>query len=147
MKRNSFIIVLLLSLAAFVASSCSMEEEYSEENLIVGSWFSTEESVEITIAGSRSLPEGTYGFIFDGRKVEIYNGRYSNPERYDYRLVRSGDTLWLHIINLMDMATSRVVELTDERLVLEDDQSCYDWGYHLVLRRGYKQEYFGKPEK
>lgn len=138
--NRKIILSALLLLMAFVTAACSKDDGYDENNMIVGSWLSTGESSEITIAGQSQLPDEALCFIFTNGKVEITDFRNEmHATRSGYNILRSGDALWLFIDNSI-YSHSRIAELTDDRLVLEDDGSCIDWGYHLAFRRGMKQQ-------
>lgn len=133
--------ILTFAMAAmvFATASCSKEADYSEDYyLLLGLWYNTEGSCEITIAGQREVPEGCISLVFDGSMMEYYDMRTDDLiRRHKYTFRDFNGDLWIDAQESA-LGMAHIVELTDERLVLEDDGSIIDWGYHLVFLRGKK---------
>ena len=121
--------LLTLAFVAFclVAMSSCKDEKINYHDLILGSWTSTGESAETTLAaGTQQLPEGIIACSFDNRYVEIIDMHMNClGEKAEYTLFEEDGTLWLKVetatTNVPWHSFSRVSKLTEDSLVLENN--------------------------
>ena len=104
-------------------------------NLIIGNWANTEQSYEITIAGSNNIPAGTICMEFTADSAMISDMRCNClPKRESYTLTKKDGKQILHIENSVYEGYV-VEELTKDKMVLTPKNENIDMSFLYTMKR------------
>lgn len=131
MKKRVFFALLVVA-AVFTLTSCDREQ--SDTKNLLGTWTNTNDSYEITIAGANQIPESTIELTFERNRVYVTDARCNClPQGYSYKLTRKDGELFIEIVGWLPK--SKIMTLTSNSLVINDDLDSIDAGFSLVFQR------------
>lgn len=117
--------------AAMLFAACGKDNS----NLIIGNWANTEQSYEITIAGTNSIPEGAIYMEFTADSVMIADMRCNCLPRWEcYTLTTEDGKQILHVDNGIH-GDYVVEELTSSKLVLTSPDPNIDMDFIYTMKR------------
>lgn len=136
MKYNIIKSLAALALGAMLLTSCGKDNKDNEA--LIGKWFNTAQSYEITIAGQEYLPEGYIYMEFTDSKVLVSDQRTNClAEWHNYTLSKESGKQLLEIKGGCYNGRVFVVkELTSDKLVLAPFSSGADWDFRYIMKRG-----------
>ena len=132
MTKNIIKTLAALILGAMLLTSCGKDNE-----ALIGKWFNTAQSYEITIAGQENIPEGYICMEFSDNKVWISDARTDClPEWHKYTLSKESGKQLIEIKGgCYDGRIFVVEELTNDKLVLAPKTHNIDWDFRYIMKR------------
>lgn len=129
-KPHSIQNIAVLLGAAMLFAACGKDNT----NLIIGSWENTEQSYEMTIAGTNTIPVGTIWMEFTADSVMVADLRCNCLPRWEhYTLTTKDGKRILHVENSF-LGDCVVEGLTRNKMVLTSDDGP-DMGFQYTLKR------------
>lgn len=123
-----------LALGAMLLTSCGKDNK--DNGTIIGKWFNTAQSNEITIAGQQNIPEGYICMEFTDSKVLVSDQRANClAEWHKYTLSKEDGKQLLEIEDGCHAGIFVVEELTNDKLVLAPEHHNIDWDFHYIMKR------------
>ena len=118
------------------------EKDNKDNGTIVGKWFNTAQSYEITIRGQKNIFEGCISMYFTSSKVYISDCRVNCvPKWQEYTLTKESDKQLLEIDEGGCCDRIFVIEeLTDDKLVLRPKSQSIDWDFRYIMKRNEASE-------
>ena len=135
MKHNIIKSLVALALGALLLTSCGKDNKDNEA--LIGKWYNTAQSCEITIAGQENIPEGYIYMEFTDDKVLVSDQRTDClAEWHKYSLSEESGKQLLEIEGGCYKGRVFVVEkLTSDELVLAPFSSGADWDFRYIMKR------------
>ena len=124
-----------LALGALLLTSCGKDNKDNEA--LIGKWYNTAQSYEITIDGRQNIPEGYIYMEFTDDKVWVSDSRTDClAEWHKYSLSEESGKQLLEIEGGCYKGRVFVVErLTSDELVLAPFSSGADWDFRYIMKR------------
>ena len=135
MKHNIIKSLVALALGALLLTSCGKDNKDNEA--LIGKWYNTAQSYEITISGREDIPEGFICMEFTDDKVWVSDSRTDClAEWHNYTLSKESGKQLLEINGGCYKGRVFVVEkLTSDELVLAPFSSGADWDFRYIMKR------------
>ena len=135
MKHNIIKSLSALIMGALLLTSCGKDNKDNEA--LIGKWFNTAQSYEITIDGRQNIPEGYIYMEFTDDKVLVSDSRTDClAEWHKYSLSEESGKQLLEIEGGCYKGRVFVVEkLTSDELVLAPFSSGADWDFRYIMKR------------
>lgn len=135
MKKNIIKSLAALALGALLLTSCGKGNKDNEA--LIGKWYSTAQSYEVTISGREDIPEGYIYMEFTDDKVLVSDQRTDClAEWHNYTLSKESGKQLLEIKGGCYKGRVFVVEkLTSDELVLAPFSSGADWDFRYIMKR------------
>lgn len=134
MKHNIIKSLVALALGAMLLTSCGKDNKDNEA--LIGKWYNTAQSCEITIDGQQNIPEGYICMEFTDDKVLVSDQRTNClAEWHKYSLSEESGKQLLEIEGGCYKGRVFVVEkLTSDELVLAPFSSGADWDFLYIMK-------------
>ena len=134
MKHNIIKSLSALIMGALLLTSCGKDNKDNEA--LIGKWYNTAQSYEITIAGQAYIPEGYICMEFTDSKVWISDSRTDClPEWHKYTLSKESGKQLLEIEGGCHSGIFVVEELTSDKLVLAPEHHEIDMDFRYIMKR------------
>lgn len=135
MKKNIIKSLVALALGALLLTSCGKDNKDNEA--LIGKWYNTAQSYEVTISGREDIPEGYIYMEFTDNKVLVSDQRTDClAEWHKYSLSEESGKQLLEIEGGCYKGRVFVVEkLTSDELVLAPFSSGADWDFRYIMKR------------
>lgn len=135
MKHNIIKSLAALALGAMLLTSCGKDNK--DNGTLIGKWYNTAHSYEITIDGRQNIPEGYIYMEFTDDKVLVSDSRTDClAEWHKYSLSEESGKQLLEIEGGCYKGRVFVVEkLTSDELVLAPLSSGADWDFRYIMKR------------
>ena len=134
MKHNIIKSLSALIMGALLLTSCGKDNKDNEA--LIGKWYNTAQSYEITIAGQAYIPEGYICMEFTDSKVWISDSRTDFlPEWHKYTLSKESGKQLLEIEGGCHSGIFVVEELTSDKLVLAPEHHEIDMDFRYIMKR------------
>ena len=135
MKHNIIKSLAALALGAMLLTSCGKDNKDNEA--LIGKWYNTAQSYEITIGGQEYLQEGCICMEFTDDKVLISDSRTDCYATWNgYTLTKKDGKQLLEIDGGCYAGRVFVIEkLTNDKLVLANEHPNIDWDYKYIMKR------------
>ena len=132
-KIIKFLVALIMG--TMLLTGC--EKDNKDKDALIGKWFNTAQSFEITIAGQEYIPEGHICMEFTNDKVWIADSRIDClAEWHEYTLSKESGKWLLEIQGGCYNGRVFVVEkLTSDELVLSPRSNGVDWEFRYIMKR------------
>ena len=133
MKYHSIKTIAALLGAALLFVACGKDDA----DLLVGKWYNTSQSYEITIAGQAYIPEGYICMEFTDCKVLISDSRTDCYATWNgYTLTKKDGKQLLEIDGGCYAGQVFVIEkLTNDKLVLANEHPNIDMDFKYIMKR------------
>ncbi len=123
-----------LALGAMLLTSCGKDNKDNEA--LIGKWYNTAQSYEITIDGRQNIPEGYIYMEFTDDKVLVSDQRTDClAEWHKYSLSEESGKQILEINEGCIGGLFVVEELTSDKLVLVPKTPNIDWDFRYIMKR------------
>ena len=135
MKHHIIKSLAAIIMGAMLLAGCGKNNK--DNDALIGKWFNTTQSYEITIAGQEYLPEGYIYMEFTDSKVLISDSRTDClAEWHNYTLSKESGKQLLEIEGgCYDGIVFVVKKLTSDELVLAPFSSGADWDFRYIMKR------------
>ena len=135
MKHLSIKNITVLTLATILMAACGKDN--MSKDALIGQWFNTAQTFEITISGQEYIPEGCICMEFTNDKVWILDSRTDClPAWHSYTLSKESGKWLLEIQGGCYNGRVFIVEkLTNDELVLAPFSSGVDWDFRYIMKR------------
>ena len=134
MKHHIIKSLAAIIMGAMLLAGCGKNNKDNEA--LIGKWFNTAQSYEITIAGQQNIPEGYISMEFTDSKVWISDSRTDClAEWHKYSLSEESGKQLLEIEGGCHGGIFVVEELTNGKLVLAPFSSGADWDFRYIMKR------------
>jgi len=135
MKHHIIKSLASIIMGAMLLAGCGKNNKDNEA--LIGKWFNTAQSYEITIDGQQNIPEGYISMEFTDSKVWISDYRIDClAEWHNYTLSKESGKQLLEIEGgCYDGMIYVVEELTSDELVLAPCSSGIDWNFRYIMKR------------
>jgi hypothetical protein len=135
MKHHIIKSLAAIIMGAMLLAGCGKNNKDNEA--LIGKWFNTAQSYEITIDGQQNIPEGYISMEFTDSKVWISDYRIDClAEWHNYTLSEKSGKQLLEIEGGCYKGMVFVVEkLTSDELVLAPFSSGADWDFRYIMKR------------
>ena len=134
MKYNIIKSLAALALGAMLLTSCGKDNKDNEA--LIGKWYNTAQSYEITIDGRQNIPEGYIYMEFTDDKVLVSDQRTDClAEWHKYSLSEESGKQILEIEGGCLGYRYVIEELTNDKLVLANEHPDIDWDYKYIMKR------------
>ena len=132
MKHHIIKSLFTLVLGVMLLAGCGKENE-----TLIGKWYNTAQSYEITIDGQQNIPEGYISMEFTDSKVWISDYRIDClAEWHNYTLSKESGKQMLEIEGgCYDGMVFVVEKLTSDELVLAPRTQNIDWDFRYIMKR------------
>ena len=133
MKHHIIKSLAAIIMGAMLLAGCGKNNKDNEA--LIGKWFNTAQSYEITIAGQQNIPEGYISMEFTDSKVWISDSRTDClAEWHKYSLSEESGKQLLEIEGGCHGGIFVVEELTNGKLVLAPFSSGADWDFRYIMK-------------
>ena len=134
MKHNIIKSLVALALGALLLTSCGKDNKDNEA--LIGKWYNTAQSYEITIDGQHNIPEGYICMEFTDDKVLTSDYRRDCLAAWHrYTLKKESGKQILEINEGCIGGLFVVEELTSDKLVLASRFDMADWDFKYIMKR------------
>ena len=134
MKHHIIKSLAAIIMGAMLLAGCGKNNKDNEA--LIGKWFNTAQSYEITIAGQQSIPEGYISMEFTDSKVWLSDSRIDClAEWHNYTLSKESGKQILEIKGGCFGERYVIEELTNNKLVLINEHPNIDWDYKYIMKR------------
>ena len=135
MKHHIIKSLAAIIMGAMLLAGCGKNNKDNEA--LIGKWFNTAQSYEITIDGQQNIPEGYISMEFTDSKVWISDYRIDClAEWHNYTLSKESGKQLLEIEGgCYDGMVFVVEKLTSDELVLAPFSSGADWDFRYIMKR------------
>ena len=135
MKHLSIKNITVLTLATILMAACGKDN--MNKDALIGQWFNTAQSFEITIAGQEYIPEGCICMEFTNDKVWILDSRTDClPAWHSYTFSKESGKWLLEIQGgCYDGRVFMVEKLTNDELVLSPSSYGVDRNFRYIMKR------------
>ncbi len=135
MKHLSIKNITVLTLATILMAACGKDK--MNKDALIGQWFNTAQTFEITIAGQEYIPEGCICMEFTNDKVWILDSRTDClPAWHSYTLTKESGKWLLEIQGgCYDGRVFIVEKLTNDELVLSPSSHGVDRNFRYIMKR------------
>ena len=134
MKHHIIKSLAAIIMGAMLLAGCGKNNKDNEA--LIGKWFNTAQSYEITIAGQQNIPEGYISMEFTDSKVWISDSRTNClAEWHNYTLSKESGKQILEIKGGCFGERYVIEELTNNKLVLINEHPNIDWDYKYIMKR------------
>ena len=134
MKHHIIKSLAAIIMGAMLLAGCGKNNKDNEA--LIGKWFNTAQSYEITIAGQQNIPEGYISMEFTDSKVWISDSRTDClPEWHKYTLSKESGKQLLEIEGGCHSGIFVVEELTSDKLVLAPEHHEIDMDFRYIMKR------------
>ena len=134
MKHHIIKSLAAIIMGAMLLADCGKNNKDNEA--LIGKWFNTAQSYEITIAGQENIPEGYICLEFTDSKVLTSDSRTDClPEWHIYTLTKESGKQILEIKGGCFGERYVIEELTNDKLVLINEHQNIDWDYKYIMKR------------
>lgn len=128
-KNIKFLAAIIMG--AMLLTGCGKDNE-----TLIGKWYNTAQSYEITIDGQQNIPEGYISMEFTDSKVWISDSRIDClAEWHNYTLSKESGKQILEIKGGCFGERYVIEELTNNKLVLINEHPNIDWDYKYIMKR------------
>lgn len=126
--------LVALALGAMLLTSCGKDNKDNEA--LIGKWYNTAQSYEITIDGRQNIPEGYIYMEFTDDKVLVSDQRTDClAEWHKYSLSEESGKQLLEIEGGCHSGIFVVEELTSDKLVLAPEHHEIDMDFRYIMKR------------
>ena len=128
---------IIKSLGAIIMGAMLLAGCGKDNETLIGKWFNTAQSYEITIDGQQNIPEGYISMEFTDSKVWISDYRIDClAEWHKYTLSNESGKQLLEIEGgCYDGMVFVVEKLTSDKLVLAQRTQNIDWDFRYIMKR------------
>ena len=135
MKHHIIKSLAAIIMGAMLLAGCGKNNKDNEA--LIGKWFNTAQSYEITIDGQQNIPEGYISMEFTDSKVWISDYRIDClAEWHNYTLSKESGKQLLEIEGgCYDGMVFVIKKLTSDELVLAPRTQNIDWDFRYIMKR------------
>ena len=134
MKKNIIKSIAALMMGTMLLAGCGKDNKDNEA--LIGKWYNTAQSYEITISGREDIPEGYIYMEFTDDKVWVSDSRTDClAEWHKYSLSEKDGKQLLEIEGGCHGGIFVVEELTNDKLVLAPFSSGADWDFRYIMKK------------
>ena len=133
MKKNIIKSIAALMMGTMLLAGCGKDNKDNEA--LIGKWYNTAQSYEITISGREDIPEGYIYMEFTDDKVLVSDQRTDClAEWHKYSLSEESGKQLLEIEGGCHGGIFVVEELTNGKLVLAPFSNGADWDFRYIMK-------------
>lgn len=135
MKHNIIKSLVALIMGALLLTGCGKDNK--DNDALIGKWYNTAQSFEITIDGRQNIPEGYICMEFTDYKVLISDSRTDCYATWNgYTLTKKDGKQLLEIDGGCYAGRVFVIEkLTNDKLVLASEHPNIDMDFKYIMKR------------